>query len=269
MQQHSILAILLDVGGTLWPLHMTMTPAEADARRLARLRAALPDVSDHRYRDLLDQLAVRAPAVRDRAEQDSERVIRAAGHALGLHLDGGTARAVRQALCLPAADCVSLFQGAHELLALIRQSGRRCVIVSNTDWRDAALMRQDFEALGVSHFIDAIIGSQDIGFRKPHPAIFEAAVRLAGCLPQQCVMIGDDERNDIAPAVALGMRTILVAIEKPKPATSAAHAVAGSLHEAAATLRSWLATATRTPGTAPAPPWPGRRWWMKGRESAS
>ena len=35
-------------------------------------------------------------------------------------------------------------------------------------------------------------------------------------------MVGNSERNDIQPTLALGMRVILVALERPKPAESAA-----------------------------------------------
>ena len=54
-------------------------------------------------------------------------------------------------------------------------------------------------------------------------------------------MVGNSERNDIQPTLALGMRVILVALERPKPAESAAHAVVDSLYDAAAVLQRWAA----------------------------
>ena len=47
------------------------------------------------------------------------------------------------------------------------------------------------------------------------------------------------QANDVEPGLALGMRVICIAIEEPPPPASAAHAVATSLREAGAILRTW------------------------------
>jgi len=56
-------------------------------------------------------------------------------------------------------------------------------------------------------------------------------------------MIGNSERNDVAPALALGMRAVRVAIEEDQPAESAAHAVATSLDQITALLTEWAIAA--------------------------
>jgi FMN phosphatase YigB (HAD superfamily) len=88
--------------------------------------------------------------------------------------------------------------------------------------------------------VDAFVSSVDVGFNKPHPAVFEAASAAISCPPPACVVIGNSEPNDIVPAAAVGMRALRVAIEEPLPESSAAHAVAGSLAEAEAILRAWV-----------------------------
>jgi beta-phosphoglucomutase-like phosphatase (HAD superfamily) len=86
--------------------------------------------------------------------------------------------------------------------------------------------QRDFADLGVAHLVDSIIASLDIGFRKPHSAIFKAAIFEAGCDAAECVMIGNSDTKDIEPAIQLGMRAIRVAIEEPPPPPiSAAEAV--------------------------------------------
>jgi len=87
------------------------------------------------------------------------------------------------------------------------------------------------------------VTSLDVGFRKPHPAMFEAGLREAGCATDACLMIGDSEVKDIQPAVGLGMRAIRVAIEAPRPASSAADAVVTSLSQARSVLTEWAAAA--------------------------
>jgi HAD superfamily hydrolase (TIGR01549 family) len=107
--------------------------------------------------------------------------------------------------------------------------GLRCIVLSNVQVRGAAEYWRDFNDLDVAHLIDAIVTSLEVGFRKPHPAMFDAGVQRAGT----CVMIGDSEVKDIQPAVGLGMPAIRVAIEVPPPASSAAHAVVTSLFQRA------------------------------------
>ena len=54
-------------------------------------------------------------------------------------------------------------------------------------------------------------------------------------------MIGNREENDIEPALALGMRTILVYPDDPEPASSRAHAVVPDLWACAQVLKAMLA----------------------------
>lgn len=45
---------------------------------------------------------------------------------------------------------------------------------------------------------------------KPDKRLFEIALEKAKCSAQEAVMIGDRLDNDIAPAKALGMRTLWI-----------------------------------------------------------
>jgi putative hydrolase of the HAD superfamily len=143
-------------------------------------------------------------------------------------------------MALPIDDRRPL-PGAAELLAESQALGLRNVIASNTYWRDAESYWEDFRQLGMAAHIDGIITSVDAGHLKPHPAVFEMAMRWAGVPADRCVAIGNREENDIEPALALGMRTILVYPDDPKPASSRAHAVAPDLWACAIALREMAA----------------------------
>jgi FMN phosphatase YigB (HAD superfamily) len=125
-------------------------------------------------------------------------------------------------------------------MVALRDWRLRCVVLSNTMVRGAAEYWQDFRDFGVADLLDGVVTSLDVGFRKPHPAIFQAGVKAAGCDPGACVMVGNSEVNDILPAAQFGMRTIRVAIEEPSPTDSAADAVATSLDNVQAILRAWV-----------------------------
>jgi putative hydrolase of the HAD superfamily len=89
--------------------------------------------------------------------------------------------------------------------------------------------------------IDAIVTSVDAGHLKPHPAVFEMAIAAAGVAASECVVIGNKELNDIDPAVALGMRSILVYPDDPPPTSSRADFTAADLWECAKALAVMLA----------------------------
>ena len=57
-------------------------------------------------------------------------------------------------------------------------------------------------------YFDVIAASAELGIAKPDPAIFQWALKQAGCDVRNAVMIGDRMDNDIAPANRLGMRTV-------------------------------------------------------------
>src|SRR5437899_178809 len=146
-------------------------------------------------------------------------------------------RRLRRAMSIPVSDRMRPLPGAVELLAEIRDLGMRNVIASNTYWRDADSYWEDFRLLGMAEHVDGIITSVDAGHLKPHPAVFEMAMRWADVPAERCVVIGNREENDIEPALALGMRTILVYPDDPNPAGSRAHATAPDLWACARAIR--------------------------------
>jgi FMN phosphatase YigB (HAD superfamily) len=232
-------AVLLDVGGTLWPDRTSLIP-DREGLLSARLRDAHPALTDQ----LVDRLAAEIDAglsVLDgeRLVQETDAVVDECARRCGLSWTASEIATARRAFCIPVVGRVDLFPGARELLVAIKAYQLRLVVVSNTITRDSVVYSEDFQGFGVRKYVDTIISSADVGFRKPHPAMFQAALNAAGCGPEACVMVGNSEAKDIVPAMRLGMRTIRVCIEEPVPAASAADAVLASLSEVEATLRDW------------------------------
>jgi FMN phosphatase YigB (HAD superfamily) len=179
----------------------------------------------------------RSITTESRVALGAEELISRCLEACTLPVDAESIRRLRRAMAIPISDQMKLLPGAAELLEQIHALGMRTVIASNTYWRDADSYWDDFRLLGVADRIDAIVTSVDAGHLKPHPAVFELARRWAGTPAERCVVIGNREDNDIAPAVALGMRTILVHPDDPPPTSTAADAVAADLFDCARVLR--------------------------------
>ncbi len=220
----------------LWRLKPTTSSGPAASR------GALPVLTHDLAGKLVHRFRLKSADLDGRLVQDTREFIRDTAGELALSLAEQDIDAVRSAMCLPALGRYDVLPGACELLTTIKAFGLPCVLVSNGIWRTSADYRKDFEALGVGDYIDAIISSVDLGFRKPHRVIFEAALAACRCEAPRCVMIGNSEEKDVEPALGMGMRAIRVAIEEPNPAASAAHVVAGSLMEVADVLRLWMVT---------------------------
>jgi FMN phosphatase YigB (HAD superfamily) len=219
-------AVLLDVGGTLWPDVWPEHPTD-DLERVARLRDATSSLSES------DAFAlVRALVTPHRAteRQETTSLIASTLRRLNLRTDVPVL-AVASAMCLPARGRVTLFPGAGDILCRLAERGPRVVIASNVVWRDAASLRRDFQELDLDDCVSAYVTSLDVGWRKPHRAFFDAALAAANVEARDCVMVGDHEANDVEPAHARGMMTVRVAIEQPPPEATVADHVCESLAE--------------------------------------
>lgn len=71
-------------------------------------------------------------------------------------------------------------------------------------------LEKRLENFGIRQWIDLIISSADCGFSKPSSKIFQLALQQASCSASSAIMIGDRLDNDIAPAKALGLKTIWI-----------------------------------------------------------
>lgn len=242
-------AALIDVGGTLWPNSWPFRQTDS-AGRLERLARALPDLDEATVIALGNDLIAgsragdEAPGISSAdfiaVSGPAETVITSCLTRHQLPCDPDTIRRIRRAMALPVHDRMRPLPGATELLATIHELGMRNVITSNTYWRDSESYWEDFRLLGMAEHVDSIVTSNDAGHLKPHPAVFQMAMRWAGVAADHCVVIGNSEANDIEPALKLGMASILVYPDDPEPASSKATLTAADLWTCARALRDML-----------------------------
>jgi FMN phosphatase YigB (HAD superfamily) len=239
---------LIDVGGTLWPNSWPLRETDGDGRH-RRIAAAMPDLAPAAVDSLVADL-IQSSRIGDEARSittehkvpvpPAEVLVASSLTRQGLPADAESVARVRRAMALPVADRLKPLPGALELLSDIHSLGMRIVIASNTYWRDAESYWEDFRQLGMADHVNAIVTSVDAGHLKPHPAVFELAMRKGGAVAERCVVIGNKEENDIEPALALGMRAILVHPDDPVPQSSRAHAVAPDLWACSRALKAML-----------------------------
>ena len=99
-----------------------------------------------------------------------------------------------------------LIDGAVDLLESV---AKRYTLILVTNGF-SAVQRPRLAASGIVDFFDDIIISEEVGTRKPNPAIFELAISAAGITNKsEALMIGDSLSSDIAGGAAFGIDTCL------------------------------------------------------------
>jgi putative hydrolase of the HAD superfamily len=64
--------------------------------------------------------------------------------------------------------------------------------------------------LGLQHFFDEVIITDEVGLKKPSADLFRYAAKKIGVKPEECVMVGDRLDTDIEGAKKVGMKTVRV-----------------------------------------------------------
>lgn len=100
-----------------------------------------------------------------------------------------------------------LFPGVEQLLGTLARHGYKWGIVTN---KVEHLALPLVEHLGLADDCAVTVGGDTASHPKPHPAPLLYAAEKAGFAPEQCIYVGDDER-DIVAGKAAGMPTIAAA----------------------------------------------------------
>jgi putative hydrolase of the HAD superfamily len=115
------------------------------------------------------------------------------------------------------------------------------VLVTNVLSRGDAEVLRDWQRVGLADAIDGVVSSHDVGWRKPHRAMFDRALKLAGVGPGQAFMVGDDAELDVRGAQAVGIRAIWRRTGLSElPAGLVPEAIVATLGELPGIVRPWL-----------------------------
>ncbi len=104
------------------------------------------------------------------------------------------------AVFLEARHQITLFDDVVPVLKVLRQAGYRIGSITNGN--------ADVNRLGIGQLFDFSLTAESVGKGKPHPHLFEAAIRQAGVLPHQLAHIGDDPATDLIGGQSAGVRVI-------------------------------------------------------------
>jgi HAD superfamily hydrolase (TIGR01509 family) len=195
-EAHEAVAACIAAAGQSPPPTAVLTAAVHD-----RVEAA---IAAHAASGALDEIDV--AALEQRAFTD-----------LGLHLDGE----VRDRCSVLIQE--AWWRGARvhadvwAALGALRDRGLRIGVCSNAPYRPASMHAQ-IRHIGLGDLIDAAVFSGEVGWRKPSPRLFAAALDALRVTAARTVCVGDQVREDVDGAAAMGMRTVLVVRDGDAPA---------------------------------------------------
>lgn len=99
-----------------------------------------------------------------------------------------------------------LYPETEEILRYLRDNDYLIGVIAN----QGLGTEKRLEAWGIRKYFNSITASAEEGIAKPDPEMFLRALKRSGGTAECSVMIGDRLDNDIAPAKALGMKTVWI-----------------------------------------------------------
>jgi FMN phosphatase YigB (HAD superfamily) len=113
-------------------------------------------------------------------------------------------------------DCIKAVEGANDLILSLSEMGFHLVIATNPLYPETAVkQRMAWAGLPLDDDIFEFVTSVDnMHFAKPDAAYYAEILGRIGVEPDEAIMLGDSQRNDILPAQLLGIHTYNVG-EKP------------------------------------------------------
>ena len=95
--------------------------------------------------------------------------------------------------------------GITDYIKSLKQNGIRIGIATDMT---AHIQFRKLEKLSLLSFVDFVVTSEEAGCEKPEKFFYELCIEKAGCLPEECLMIGDSLEKDVLGAKRAEMQAI-------------------------------------------------------------
>ena len=99
-----------------------------------------------------------------------------------------------------------LISDTKEMLSTLRNVYRLGLL---TNFTHGPAAREIIDTLGLGPFFDVVLISGELGYRKPHPFVFQQLIEQLGVRNDQILYVGDDPEPDITGAQKVGLQPVL------------------------------------------------------------
>jgi putative hydrolase of the HAD superfamily len=173
------------------------------------------------------ELAVESARAGSLEEPDYVSAAQSALRGLGLELDRRQAEQILDATYVSGTvGGKSAFPDARSTLEEFRRRGFKLAIVTNRAF-GGDRFRSDLRETGLDVDWDAQAVSVEVGYLKPHPAMFEWVLDKLEIGADEALMVGDSLKEDVAGARALGIHTVWLRSEPDAGGVRPDHTVDG------------------------------------------
>jgi HAD superfamily hydrolase (TIGR01549 family) len=93
---------------------------------------------------------------------------------------------------------------------LIRQATAQCKVGLISNFTHAPVIYKSLTKTGINQFFNAVVVSEEVGWRKPSSHIFQDALNRLHIQASEAVYIGDSPNEDIKGAKQAGLKTVFV-----------------------------------------------------------
>ncbi|HSV48848.1 MAG TPA: HAD family hydrolase [Candidatus Acidoferrales bacterium] len=104
-------------------------------------------------------------------------------------------------------NTLELREGAKKLLKTVA-SEYRLGLISNFTY--APVIHRSLRKVGIDTYFNAMVVSDDIGWRKPSPKIFQHMLQRLQVTAEETIFVGDSPLEDIKGAMDIGLKTIFI-----------------------------------------------------------
>ncbi|ADJ14375.1 HAD family hydrolase [Halalkalicoccus jeotgali] len=108
------------------------------------------------------------------------------------------------------AETIEPNPGAVEAVETLAGHEVHLGVISDVDAEEG---RRILDTFDVREAFDSVTISEEVGWTKPDPAMFETALGKSETVPERSLMVGDRYRHDIEGAKAVGLRTAIYGAE--------------------------------------------------------
>ncbi len=190
-----IKAVIFDIDNTLTDF-MKMKRVAVDAAVEGMIDAGLPGEKDALVQEVFD--VYWKEGIED--QKIFDKILKAKLGKLDYKILAGGILAYRRA----KTGTMTLYPRVHSTLIELMKMGVQRLVISDAPKLEVWLR---IVGLGLHHYFDNVITSEDFGVKKPDPKPYRRALELLGTEPEETLMVGDWPDRDIKGAKGVGMRT--------------------------------------------------------------
>ena len=100
---------------------------------------------------------------------------------------------------------MNLFDGAMDFMKSIKKAGLKIALCTDMT---AHIQYRKLKKLGITDLIDVLVTSEESGFEKPSPVIFNLVLEKLKIKPSEAIYIGDHINKDVKGSMNCGLTPI-------------------------------------------------------------